>query len=123
MMGGADRRPAELRHLQAFVVAAEERSMTAAARRLHLSQQAVSRMVATLEGRLGAELFERAAGGLELTSAGEALLPSAQRALAAAEAGFAAVADVIGGGREQSLRADSSSGGIETGALIVRRLR
>jgi len=46
--------PADLRHLQAFVAAAETGSMSAAAARLHVSQQALSRTVATLEERVGA---------------------------------------------------------------------
>jgi DNA-binding transcriptional LysR family regulator len=115
--------PADLRHLQAFVAAAETGSMSAAAARLHVSQQALSRTVAALEQRVGAQLFERLPRGLTLTAAGEALLAPAERALEAAGEAFAVVREAAGSRAAAPLRADISSGGIETGALIIRRLR
>ena len=115
--------PADLRHLQAFVAAAETGSMSAAAARLHVSQQALSRTVATLEERVGARLFERMPRGLTLTATGEALLAPAERALDAAREAFAVVREAAGSRATAPLRADISSGGIETGALIIRRLR
>jgi DNA-binding transcriptional LysR family regulator len=111
---------AELRHLRAFVAAAEAGTISAAARRLHLSQQAVSRTVAALEATLGVELFERGARRLALTAAGDALLPGARRTLASADDAFVAARTV---GARRPLRVDISSGGIATGALILRRLR
>jgi DNA-binding transcriptional LysR family regulator len=113
---------ADLRHLQCFVAAAEEGSFSGAARRLHLSQQSLSRTVAQLERRLGVRLFERTPRELTLTAAGEALLPAAQRTLAAAGEAFDVVRRTAGGDGAP-LRADVSSGGIETGAVILRRLR
>ncbi|MEV1200816.1 LysR family transcriptional regulator, partial [Microbispora rosea] len=47
----------ELRELRAFVVVAEEGGMSAAARRLHVSQPALSQTVGMLERRLGVKLL------------------------------------------------------------------
>ena len=49
----------ELRQLRAVVAVAEERSFTAAAQRLHLSQQSVSALIRRLERNLDVRLFDR----------------------------------------------------------------
>jgi DNA-binding transcriptional LysR family regulator len=112
----------ELRHLRAFLAVAEDRSFSAAAQRLHLSQQALSRSVQQLERELGAQLFDRSVRPVALTAAGEAMLAAARRSVAAADQAFDAVRRSAGedGAR---LRVDISSGGLETGAAIVRELR
>lgn len=48
-------------------------SISAAARELGVSQPSVSQTIASLEARLGAELFKRLASGIALTKEGEAL--------------------------------------------------
>lgn len=79
--------------VRAFLVTAEEGSLSAAARALGLTQPTVGRQVAALEAELGAALFERGAQGFALTPTGAALLPHAQamgdaaRALSLAAAG------------------------------------
>jgi DNA-binding transcriptional LysR family regulator len=78
----------ELRHLRAFIAVAEERSFTAAARRLHIAQQAVSRTVAALEAELGVALLRRTTREVSLTTAGAALLRSGAAALAQVDAAF-----------------------------------
>ncbi|GAB4532890.1 MAG: LysR family transcriptional regulator [Roseibium sp.] len=55
---------------RAFLVTAEEGSLSAAARALGLTQPTLSRQVAALEDRLGVTLFERVAKSLVLTDAG-----------------------------------------------------
>lgn len=62
-----------------FLAVAETGSFSGAARRLHLTQPAISKRVALLEAQLGFELFERLPKRLELTEAGNALLPAARR--------------------------------------------
>ncbi|QBE66049.1 LysR family transcriptional regulator [Pseudoduganella lutea] len=60
-------------YLDAFLAAGEERSFSAAARRLGLTPAAVSKSVARLETRLGVRLFQRSTRSLALTTDGERL--------------------------------------------------
>lgn len=64
--------------LRAFLAAAEEGSLTAAARALGLTQPTLGRQVTALEEALGVALFERVGRGLELTAAGREILPHAR---------------------------------------------
>lgn len=68
--------------LRAFTVVADQGSMTAAARVLHLSQGAVSQQIARLETLTGGPLLAREARSLRLTPSGERLLGKARRLLA-----------------------------------------
>ena len=71
----------DTQHLQAFVAVAETGSFSAAGQRLHLTQPAISKRVATLEQQLDSPLFDRVGRRITLTQAGAALLPSAQQIL------------------------------------------
>lgn len=59
---------------RAFLVTAEEGSLSAGARALGMSQPTLGRQVAALEGELGIALFERVGRGIELTPDGLALV-------------------------------------------------
>ncbi|MEG8064055.1 LysR family transcriptional regulator [Xanthomonas hortorum pv. gardneri] len=72
----------DLGSLSAFVAIAESGSFSAAGEALHLTQPAVSKRIALLEGQLSARLFDRLGRQVVLTEAGQALLPRAQRILA-----------------------------------------
>jgi DNA-binding transcriptional LysR family regulator len=63
-----------LASIESFVRSAETNSFSAAARLLGLTPAAVSKNVATLEGRLGVRLFQRSTRRLTLTEAGDAFL-------------------------------------------------
>lgn len=67
--------------LEAFLAVAEAGSFSTAADRLHLTQPAVSKRIATLESQLDTRLFDRIGRRPRLTEAGRALLPRAQRIL------------------------------------------
>ncbi|MEJ2864135.1 LysR family transcriptional regulator [Actinomycetospora flava] len=66
------------RDLRYFLAVAQERHVTRAAARLHVSQPALSKQLRALERQVGAVLLHRLPHGVELTPAGEALLPHAR---------------------------------------------
>lgn len=70
-----------LHELNVFVEAALAQNFSVAARRLYLSQPAVSLHIANLEKQLGMELFRRNGRSIQLSDAGRVLLPMAQDAL------------------------------------------
>jgi DNA-binding transcriptional LysR family regulator len=72
----------DLRQLRYFLVVAEERSVTRAATRLHLTQPPLSAQLARLEHELGVELLVRHRRGVDLTDAGRHLVEHARRLLA-----------------------------------------
>lgn len=76
----------ETRELRYFVAVAEEAHISRAAQRLGMAQPPLSRAIARLERRLGADLFTRTPRGVTLTSTGETLLREGRAALAAVEA-------------------------------------
>jgi len=75
----------ELRHLRYFVATADHGSFSAAARRLHVAQSAISEQLADLEQEIGAQLFTRSSRKTVLTPAGEFFLKEARSILADAE--------------------------------------
>ncbi|KAB2890387.1 MAG: LysR family transcriptional regulator [Desulfobulbaceae bacterium] len=75
----------ELYQLRTFVAVAQERHLTRAAERLHISQPAVSAHIRALEDELAVALFFRTPRGMSLTAAGEALRARALHVLAAAD--------------------------------------
>jgi LysR family transcriptional regulator, low CO2-responsive transcriptional regulator len=72
----------QLPHLETFAIAAELNSFTAAAQALGLTQAAVSQRIHALEQSLGTALFDRKAGRILLTAAGQGLYIYAQQILA-----------------------------------------
>lgn len=76
---------------RAFLVTAEEGSLSAAARALGMAQPTLGRQVSALEQELGIALFERVGRGLVLTQAG-ALLVEHVRAMGEAATGVSRVA-------------------------------
>ncbi|MCR9246293.1 MAG: LysR substrate-binding domain-containing protein [bacterium] len=89
----------EFHQLRYFVAAAETASMSAAARREHVSQPALSRQVAQLERTLGVPLFERKKQRIHLTPAGKFFLPRARQLLCDAELGAQQLREEFGGAR------------------------
>ena len=65
----------DLQKIETFLCAAEKLSVSEAAKQLHLSQPTVSHQIKLLEQELGSTLFTRSNTGLQLTEAGQLLLP------------------------------------------------
>jgi DNA-binding transcriptional LysR family regulator len=74
----------DLRQLEIFLTVATELHFGRAADRLFITQQSVSEQVRRLEREVGAPLFARSSRRVELTAAGAALRPEAERVLAQA---------------------------------------
>ncbi|MGW2159193.1 LysR family transcriptional regulator [Nonomuraea sp. NPDC001699] len=107
----------DIRHLETFLAAVEEGSITAAARRLRLAQPAVSRTLAQLESHVGAALLVRSAHGVALTPEGETFRIKA----AAAMASFTeAVERPFGGARPLRVGHAWSAFGDHTSAVLRR---
>ncbi len=75
----------ELRQLRYFVAAAEEGSISRAAKKIFLTQPALSRQIKALEDEIGQWLLEREAHSIRLTPVGQALLGEARELLHRAE--------------------------------------
>lgn len=65
--------------LNLFLHVADTQSISKAAQQLHLSQPAVSKQIKELEKELNAELFLRSSNGVQLTEAGQTLIPWARK--------------------------------------------
>ncbi len=76
-----------IRHLLAFREVAEQKGVSAAAARIHLSQPAVTQAIAGLEKSLGLALFDRRREGMFVSAAGSIFLSRVQRILAHLEQG------------------------------------
>jgi len=71
----------KLRALHYFSAAAQEKSLSGAARRFEVSVAAIAKMINALEKSLGVRLFERTTSGLSLTASGADYLDACQPAL------------------------------------------
>lgn len=75
----------ELRHLRYFCAVAEWQGFNKAARKLHISQSAVSEQISDLENEIGVPLFHRDKRAILLTVHGEVFLREAKKILQDAE--------------------------------------
>ncbi|PTY37395.1 LysR family transcriptional regulator [Saccharospirillum sp. MSK14-1] len=76
----------EWTHYRSFLAVVQEGSLSAAARRLNLTQPTLGRHIDALEQQLGRALFARGRNGLEPTEVALALIPHVEAMNAAAEA-------------------------------------
>jgi DNA-binding transcriptional LysR family regulator len=86
--------PVDIRDLEYFLACCQAESFTAAARKVHIVQSAMSCAIARLEKDLGVSLFDRTVSPLTLTEHGVALQGHAQRILDAVQAARDEVAAV-----------------------------
>ena len=71
----------EISSYKAFIAVAEQGTFSKAADYLYITQPAISKRIALLEGQLGSKLFDRIGKRVMLNEAGNALLPVAERIL------------------------------------------
>ncbi|MFG1934888.1 LysR family transcriptional regulator [Mycobacterium sp. NPDC048908] len=88
----------EFRELAAFVAIVEEGGLSAASRRLHISQPALSQTVNNLERELAVKLLVRSSTGVRPTAAGHTLLGEARAVLARRDQALATMAELTAGG-------------------------
>jgi DNA-binding transcriptional LysR family regulator len=81
----------ELRHLRAFACVARHRSFSRAAEELLITQPALSRTIAQLEGNLSVRLLDRSSRHVELTETGTEFLVHTERVLATLDQALASV--------------------------------
>jgi DNA-binding transcriptional LysR family regulator len=93
-----------LDQLKAFIAAVDEGSFSAAGRRLHRAQSAVSELISNLEAHIGVVLFDRSERYPKLTSAGILLAADARSVVANVDL-LKARAKGISGGLEAELSA------------------
>lgn len=86
-----------LLQIRAFLAVIEEGSLHRAAKRLNLSQSALSRQMQALEFEIGGKLLERSASGVTLTTAGRAFAERMKPFLETYDAHLLAVRRIIRG--------------------------
>jgi DNA-binding transcriptional LysR family regulator len=114
----------EIKQLRAFVAIAEEKTFTAGAKRVHITQAAVSMQIRQLEGEVGLPLFTRTPRKVILTEAGEYLLDRARRILREHNTALEELAE-IAGAEHGRLRIGSASAMFATDQLphILEKLK
>ncbi len=86
----------EIRQLKAFLAIAEAKTFTAGARRVNVTQAAISMQIRQLEDEVGLQLFTRTPRRVILTEAGECLLERARKILREHDSALAEIAEVAG---------------------------
>ncbi len=107
-------------HLRYFQTLAACGNYTAAAKRLFISQPALSYAMAQLEKRIELKLFERTSHGVVLTPAGEEYLTHVDRALEELEIGKARARVIMGGAQIIRISLDRLTGAIFLPGAIMR---
>lgn len=108
----------EIRQLKAFLAIAEAKTFTAGARRVNVTQAAISMQIRQLEEEVGLQLFTRTPRRVILTEAGEHLLERARKILREHDAAVAEIAE-IAGSEHGRLRIGSASGTFAMNQLPV----
>ncbi len=114
----------EIRQLKAFLAIAEAKTFTAGARRVNVTQAAISMQIKQLEDEVGLQLFVRTPRRVIVTEAGEHLIGRARRILREHDTALAEIAE-LGGVEHGRLRIGSASSLFATQQLpkILKGLR
>lgn len=106
----------EIRQLKAFLAIYEAKTFTAGARRVNVTQAAISMQIRQLEDEVGLPLFTRTPRRVIMTEAGECLLDRARKILREHDTALAEIAE-LGGVEHGRLRIGSSSSVFSTQQL------
>jgi len=98
----------EIKQLKAFLAIAETKTFTAGAKRVNVTQAAISMQIRQLEEEVGSQLFTRTPRRVILTEAGEYLLERARKILREHDSAVAEIAE-LGGVEHGRLRIGSAS--------------
>lgn len=109
--------------LRAFLAVAATESFSLAAERLHLTQPAISKRIATLESHLHVRLFDRIGRHVSLTESGRQLLPRAQRIVREVADAERAIRDLSGAVNGPLLIATSHHVGLHRLPVVLRAFR
>lgn len=114
----------EIRQLKAFVAIAETNTFTAGARRMNVTQAAISMQIRQLEEEVGVPLFTRTPRRVILTEGGERLLERARRIIREHNTALEEIAE-IAGAEYGRLRIGSASAMFATSQLpeILEKLK
>lgn len=85
--------------LEVFLLLAESRNFRIAAEQAHVSQPALSRTLQSAEWKLKVRLFDRNTRKVELTSAGQELLPIAKRVVSEFNSSLSDLSEFVAGRR------------------------
>lgn len=88
----------DLNQLQYFRTAARSESLTQAARSLHITQPALSKVIARVEEFAGAPLFDRVRGKLQLNDCGRVFLEHTDRIFQELDTGLSRIRELQAGG-------------------------
>jgi len=114
----------EIRQLRAFVAIAEAKTFTAGAKRVHVTQAAISMQIRQLEDEVGLPLFTRTPRRVLMTEAGDLLMERARKILREHDAAVEEIAE-IAGAEYGRLRIGSASAMFTTNQLpkILQKLK
>ena len=114
----------EIRQLRAFLAIAEANTFTAGARRVGITQAAISMQIRQLEDEVGLPIFTRTPRRVILTEAGEYLLERARKIMREHDSALAEIAEVAGA-EHGRLRIGSASATFATHQLplIIQQLK
>ncbi len=114
----------EIKQLKAFLAIAETKTFTAGAKRVNITQAAVSMQIRQLEDEVGLTLFTRTPRRVILTEAGEHLLQRARKILSEHDVALAEIAE-LAGAEHGRLRIGSASAMFATAQLpnILEKLK
>ena len=108
-----------LSQIEGFLETARHRNLSRAADALHVTRPALTARIQMLESELGTALFVRGRHGMDLTDAGRAFLPYAERAMSALDAGASLLTELRRGGTGELVLGAAPAVSTASGSVIM----